>query len=149
MWGLEWILLTPAACWDISRWYAHVFRAYHRITNEDHNRTPEGVPRNPRTPSGVRMLIVISLPGVRKRRVPLAKFPAPLRGASCHAPSTAARCKAQKTYFNASCMIRGSAAATDLPNDWLFRAELGFIGFTWFGALNASARNSMDCPSRI
>src|SRR5215510_9207161 len=46
-------------------------------------------------------------------------------------------------------MIRGSAAATDLPNAMLFKAELGFWGFTWFGALNASARNSMDCPSRI
>src|SRR6267142_4914388 len=46
-------------------------------------------------------------------------------------------------------MIRGSAAATDLPNVWLFRFALGFIGFTWFGALNASARNSSDWPSRI
>src|SRR5262249_12789269 len=45
-------------------------------------------------------------------------------------------------------MIRGSAAATDFPNDVLVRAELGFIGFTWFGALNASARNSRDWPSR-
>src|SRR6266850_1985931 len=46
-------------------------------------------------------------------------------------------------------MIRGSAAATDLPNIGLFRVLLGFKGFTWFGALNASARNSSDCPSRI
>ena len=41
---------------------------------------PGGVSRIPRTPSGVRMLITF-LPGVRKKRVPLAKFPAPLRGA--------------------------------------------------------------------
>src|SRR5439155_18996612 len=53
----------------------------------------------------------------------------------------------QNTYFNASCMMRGSAAATDLPNVWLFRLALGFIGLTWFGALNASTRNSNDCPS--
>src|SRR5438093_8891708 len=45
-------------------------------------------------------------------------------------------------------MIRGSAAALDLPNVWLLRFALGFMGFTWFGALNASARNSSDCPSR-
>src|SRR5215831_7747870 len=46
-------------------------------------------------------------------------------------------------------MIRGSAAAEDFPKVWLFSVALGFCGFTWFGALNASARNSMDCPSRI
>src|SRR5262245_30625110 len=45
-------------------------------------------------------------------------------------------------------MIRGGSAATDLPNVWLFSAELGFCGFTWLGALNASARNSNECPSR-
>src|SRR5437764_325153 len=53
----------------------------------------------------------------------------------------------QNKYFNASCIIRGSSAATDLPNVWLFRFALGFIGLTWFGALNASTRNSNDCPS--
>jgi hypothetical protein len=47
------------------------FRAYHRIVDEGYNRTPEGVP----------ILIAVSLPGVRKKRVPLAKLPAPLRGA--------------------------------------------------------------------
>src|SRR5438093_1395371 len=45
-------------------------------------------------------------------------------------------------------MIRGSAAAVDLPNDWLLRAVLGLKGLTWFGALKASARNSSDCASR-
>src|SRR3989442_2979257 len=46
-------------------------------------------------------------------------------------------------------MIRGSAAAVLLPNVWLLRAVLGLSGFTWFGALKASARNSSDCASRI
>ena len=92
MWSLEWIFAHGAACWDISRWYAHVFRAYHRIAERRPQSHPEGVSRIPRAPSGVRMLIVISLSGVRKRRVPLAKsphrsavqavtLPAPLRGA--------------------------------------------------------------------
>ena len=33
---------------------------------------PEKVSRIPRTPSGVRMLICLFFPGVRKKRVPLA-----------------------------------------------------------------------------
>ena len=41
---------------------------------------PEGVSRIPRTPSGVD--VDPFLPGVRKKLIPLAKFPAPLRGAA-------------------------------------------------------------------
>src|SRR5881628_2306105 len=39
--------------------------------------------RSPRHPFRVRIPECRSIPGVRKKRVPLANFPAPLRGAKC------------------------------------------------------------------
>src|SRR5947207_13855506 len=46
-------------------------------------------------------------------------------------------------------MIRGSAAVKMRPKFESVSVVLGLPGFTWFGALNASARNSMDCFSGV
>src|SRR5438093_127939 len=47
------------------------------------DRTPAGVRGVLDTLSGCGFQSCRSIPGVRKKRVPLAKFPAPLRGAKC------------------------------------------------------------------
>jgi len=44
-------------------------------------------------------------------------------------------------------MILGSAAFRIRPKLGSLSDVTGFNGFTWFGALNASARNSSDCRS--
>src|ERR1700739_745338 len=44
-------------------------------------------------------------------------------------------------------MILGSAAFRIRPKLGSLSDVTGFNGFTWFGALNASARNSTDCFS--
>ena len=44
-------------------------------------------------------------------------------------------------------MILGSAADRIRPKLGSLSDVTGFNGFTWFGALNASARNSSDCRS--
>src|ERR1051326_1668520 len=64
----------------------------------------------------------------------------------------------QNTYFSAICMVRPSAADRILPKLGSVRVGVGadvgvgwfgLFGFTWFGKLNASARNCMDCFSLI
>src|SRR5207248_11625470 len=63
------------------------------------------------------------------------------------------------TTFSPICISRAAAAGTIFPKLVAVRAGVGadvvveafgLFGFTWFGMLNASARNCMDCfsPSR-
>src|SRR5438128_614334 len=54
-----------------------------------------------------------------------------------------------KTYFKAIGMVRPAAAGRIFPKFGSVKVVLGLFGFTWFGMLNASARNCMDCFSRI
>src|SRR5437879_10040476 len=65
--------------------------------------------------------------------------------------------RTHNTYFRAICMMRGSPADKILPKVELDRVRsgqtalvpVGGQGFIWLGMLNISARNMMDCFSRI
>ena len=56
---------------------------------------------------------------------------------------------AQKKYFNANCMIRGSCADVTFPNVLLLSEVVGLVIRNPFVTLNASARNSTFCISLI
>src|SRR5438552_424503 len=75
-----WTSGTAERCWEISQGYA--FFAYPWNTSTLWNPHPERVSRTPRTPCRGRDSWCVSIPGVRKKRVPLANLLAPLRGAS-------------------------------------------------------------------
>src|SRR5690349_1195883 len=61
----------------------------------------------------------------------------------------ASHCGYQKRYFRANCMIRGSLAEVTFPNWLLFKSTVGSIMLNLLVRLNASARNSTRCISRI
>src|SRR5437867_12088826 len=73
------ILRTPEAWSEISQGYA--FFAYPWHFTHTNDRTPAGVRGVRDTLSGCAFWSCRRIPGVRKKRVPLANFLAPLRGA--------------------------------------------------------------------
>src|SRR5438093_6230339 len=76
------ILLMPEAYQEISRGLSERERAQPAVVKTKNSRTLETVRGVLHTPSGPGFLSCSTVfPGVRKKRVPLANFRAPLRGA--------------------------------------------------------------------
>src|SRR5881628_496271 len=85
--GLKFILLrTPEACQEISRGLSERERAQPPVVENQEQPHPEKRARSPRHPFRVRIPELSTYSRGTQKRVPLANFLAPLRGAAVRKP---------------------------------------------------------------